>query len=251
LNTVIDLKNQPKLKRPKLTSATTDSGETYIIYDPNYPNEYDVIAAKLGRKPANKMNQQAKDTQNKLNKFGSALKQKYAAYTGNSSSDDEDTRQNRGGGAQIAPPSLMEENNQKLTPARPINNRPKNHNKPKITPLFKRKQTRDHDPLKPTIVIVIKNIVGPNQVDADLKSEVVQECEKYGTILDSKIIDISEIKSNVEEIDAVRIFLKFSSISDSQNAVTGLNQRIFGGRVLYSAFFDVAKFDKNELDGLC
>merc|ERR1712157_675352 len=97
-----------------------------------------------------------------------------------------------------------------------------------------------------------KNIVGPGEVDSDLKSEVVQECQKYGKILDSKIIDISEKNNdNVDETDAVRIFLKFSSIADSQSAVTGLNQRIFGGRVLYSAFFDVAKFDRGELDGLC
>ena len=89
-------------------------------------------------------------------------------------------------------------------------------------------------------------------MDSDLKSEVVQECQKYGKILDSKIIDISEKNNdNVDETDAVRIYLKFSSIADSQSAVTGLNQRIFGGRVLYSAFFDVAKFDRGELDGLC
>ena len=251
LNTVIDLKNQPKHgKRPKLVSGITENGETYIIYDPFHPNEYDIIAAKLGRKPVAAIKKKIEEAKKKITK--------YAAYTGGSSSEDEDTRQNRGGGAQIAPPSFMDENDKDkktmtttpLRPKKPFQNNNKNKGP---TPLFKRKQTKNHDPTKPTIVIVIKNIVGPGEVDSDLKSEVVQECQKYGKILDSKIIDISEKNNNdnVDETDAVRIFLKFSSITDSQSAVTGLNQRIFGGRVLYSAFFDVAKFDRGELDGLC
>merc|ERR1712157_463515 len=135
LNTVIDLKNQPKHgKRPKLVSGITENGETYIIYDPFHPNEYDIIAAKLGRKPVATIKKKIEEAKKKITK--------YAAYTGGSSSEDEDTRQNRGGGAQIAPPSFMDDNENdkgKMTtpsrPKKPFQNTNKNKGP---TPLFKR-----------------------------------------------------------------------------------------------------------------
>merc|ERR1712157_321783 len=74
LNTVIDLKNQPKHgKRPKLVSGITENGETYIIYDPFHPNEYDIIAAKLGRKPVATVKKKIEEAKKKITK--------YAAYT--------------------------------------------------------------------------------------------------------------------------------------------------------------------------
>ena len=168
-----------------------------------------------------------------------------------SSSDDDDHRTGRGGGAQIAPPSFLSEAGPEksgTTPKVPVFQKKK---AAAVVPLFQRaKQSgieKRFNPKRETTVVVVKNVVGPGEVDADLKGEVVEECSKYGRILDSKIIDLSVEKDDVDPTEAVRIFLKYQDVSQSKFAVETLNGRFFAGRTLGCEFFDVARFDKDEL----
>ena len=58
----------------------------------------------------------------------------------------------------------------------------------------------------PSKVIMLKNMVGPGEVDDELEPEVKEECEgKYGEILKVKIIETQ----GVVDTEAVRIFLEF------------------------------------------
>lgn len=166
-----------------------------------------------------------------------------------SSSDDDDHRTGRGGGAQIAPPSFLSESGPERSGTTP--SKPSYNSKKKVVPLFQRAKTtgseKRFNPKRETTTIVVKNVVGPGEVDPDLKAEVVEECSKYGKILDSKIIDLSTLGLKCDETEAVRIFLKYQDVVQSKLAVEGLNDRFFAGRTLRCTFYDVAKFDKNEL----
>ena len=82
------------------------------------------------------------------------------------------------------------------TPTLPFGGAKDEKPKPSLTDMMK----------NPSKVVMLKNMVGPGEVDDELEPEVKEECEgKYGEILKVKI---KEIHGVVEE-EAVRIFLEF------------------------------------------
>lgn len=46
---------------------------------------------------------------------------------------------------------------------------------------------------------------------------------------------------------AVRIFVRFSEIESARRAITDLNGRFFGGRIVTASFFDKGRFDRLDL----
>ena len=59
-------------------------------------------------------------------------------------------------------------------------------------------------------VMVLKNMVGPEDLDEDLESEVTEECSKYGEV--EKAIIYQEKQSEAEDADVhVKIFVLFTS----------------------------------------
>lgn len=97
----------------------------------------------------------------------------------------------------------------------------------------------------PTKVILLRNMVGPGEVDDDLESETKEECSKYGEVIRCLIYEIPNKK--VPDDEAVRIFLEFRRVESAIKAVVDLNGRYFGGRVVKASFFDVDKFNRFEL----
>ena len=82
------------------------------------------------------------------------------------------------------------------TPILPFGGSKEEKPKPSLTDMMK----------NPSKVVMLKNMVGPGEVDEELEPEVKEECEgKYGEILKVKI---REMHGVVEE-EAVRIFLEF------------------------------------------
>lgn len=68
----------------------------------------------------------------------------------------------------------------------------------------------------PSKVVLLRNMVGPGDVDNDLEPEVKDECNtKYGDVISCVI---NEIKDVVPE-EAVRIFVEFKRI---ESAIKGL-----------------------------
>lgn len=96
----------------------------------------------------------------------------------------------------------------------------------------------------PTKVILLRNMVGPGEVDDDLEPEVKEECSKYGEVARCLIYEIP--KAHPEE--AVRIFVEFKRVEAAIKAVVDLNGRYFGGRVVKINFYDVDKFKKLQLN---
>lgn len=97
----------------------------------------------------------------------------------------------------------------------------------------------------PTRVLLLRNMVGPGEVDDELEDEVGSECAKYGIVTRVLIFEITE--PNFPSDEAVRIFVQFERAEETTKAVVDLEGRFFGGRVVKATFYDEDKFNKNEL----
>ncbi|KAH9610343.1 hypothetical protein KSS87_022705 [Heliosperma pusillum] len=97
----------------------------------------------------------------------------------------------------------------------------------------------------PTRVLLLRNMVGPGEVDDELEDEVASECAKYGTVTRVLIFEITE--PDFPSIEAVRIFIQFERPEETTKAYVDLDGRFFGGRVVRAAFYDEDRFNKNEL----
>ncbi|XP_009344402.2 DNA-damage-repair/toleration protein DRT111, chloroplastic [Pyrus x bretschneideri] len=97
----------------------------------------------------------------------------------------------------------------------------------------------------PTRVLLLRNMVGPGEVDDELEDEVASECAKYGTVTRVLIFEITEPNFPVDE--AVRIFIQFERSEETTKALVDLDGRYFGGRVVRASFYDEERFGNNEL----
>ncbi|CAG2053685.1 unnamed protein product [Timema podura] len=118
----------------------------------------------------------------------------------------------------------------------------------------------------PSKVVLLRNMVGPGEVDEDLEPEVKDECNtKYGDVI--KVIIFEQ--PNVPHEEAVRIFVEFKRIEsaikgelqqDYENidyahlttifvftAVVDLNGRFFGGRQVKAGFYSWEKLNNLQL----
>ncbi|KAL6991982.1 hypothetical protein U1Q18_010093 [Sarracenia purpurea var. burkii] len=98
---------------------------------------------------------------------------------------------------------------------------------------------------QPTRVLLLRNMVGPGEVDDELEDEVGSECAKYGTVTRVLIFEITE--PNFPTDEAVRIFVQFERPEETTKALIDLEGRFFGGRVVKATFYEEERFNKNEL----
>lgn len=97
-----------------------------------------------------------------------------------------------------------------------------------------------------TRILLLRNMVGPGEVDDDLEDEVAEECAgKYGAVRMVKIFEVTEPNWPVHE--AVRIFVEFEREESSMKGMIDLDGRFFGGRVVHASFFSVDRFENNVL----
>ncbi|KAL6513770.1 hypothetical protein OROMI_034539 [Orobanche minor] len=97
----------------------------------------------------------------------------------------------------------------------------------------------------PTRVVLLRNMVGPGEVDDDLEGEVAEECAKFGTVTRVLIFEITE--PNFPHDEAVRIFIQFERAEQATKALIELDGRFFGGRTVRACFYDEERFGNNEL----
>ncbi|KAH7426237.1 hypothetical protein KP509_11G091900 [Ceratopteris richardii] len=97
----------------------------------------------------------------------------------------------------------------------------------------------------PTRVVLLRNMVGPGEVDDELEDEVATECAKYGTVTRVLIFEITE--PDFPPTEAVRIFVQFERSEQATKALVDLDGRFFGGRVVRAGFYDEDRFNVNEL----
>ncbi|XP_065083631.1 splicing factor 45 [Ochlerotatus camptorhynchus] len=98
----------------------------------------------------------------------------------------------------------------------------------------------------PSKVVLLRNMVGPGDVDDDLEPEVKDECNtKYGDVV---TVVIHEMPKVVPE-ETVRIFVEFKRMESAIKAVVDLNGRFFGGRQVRAGFYNQERFDSMDLIG--
>ncbi|XP_052865767.1 splicing factor 45 [Anopheles cruzii] len=98
----------------------------------------------------------------------------------------------------------------------------------------------------PSKVVLLRNMVGPGDVDDELEPEVKDECNtKYGDVV---TVVIHEVVNVVPE-ETVRIFVEFKRMESAIKAVVDLNGRFFGGRQVRAGFYNQERFENMDLTG--
>ncbi|XP_039951413.1 splicing factor 45 [Bactrocera neohumeralis] len=134
--------------------------------------------------------------------------------------------------ASMAPPATPAPNTPSLTLAQAVDEVAPSE--PSITEIMK----------EPSKVVLLRNMVGPGDVDEDLEPEVKDECNtKYGDVAN---VIIHEAFGTTPE-EAVKIFVEFKRIESAIKAVVDLNGRFFGGRQVRAGFYNFDKFKSFQL----
>ncbi|KAF1373167.1 hypothetical protein PFLUV_G00257500 [Perca fluviatilis] len=95
-------------------------------------------------------------------------------------------------------------------------------------------------------VMVLRNMVGPEDIDDDLEGEVTEECGKFGCV--NRVIIYQEKQGEEEDADIiVKIFVEFSMASEMNKAIQALNDRWFGGRKVVAEVYDQDRFNSSDL----
>ncbi|KAL8613295.1 hypothetical protein ACOMHN_052535 [Nucella lapillus] len=103
-------------------------------------------------------------------------------------------------------------------------------------------------PAEQCTVMVLRNMVGVEDLDDDLKDEVTDECEKFGAV--KRVIIYQEKQSEEENAEViVKIFVEFSKQEEVEKAIASLHGRFFGGRLLTAEKYDPEMFNANDLSG--
>lgn len=100
-------------------------------------------------------------------------------------------------------------------------------------------------PGPPTRVLLLRNMIAPGEVDADLEDEVAEECEKFGQVVRVMIFEMTD--AGFPSREAVRIFVEFTDVQASARCAADMNGRYFGGRTVAASYYSEAMFESNEL----
>eukprot|EP00744_Colponema_vietnamica_P006816 GILI01009879.1.p1 GENE.GILI01009879.1~~GILI01009879.1.p1 ORF type:complete len:389 (-),score=138.15 GILI01009879.1:202-1200(-) len=90
-------------------------------------------------------------------------------------------------------------------------------------------------------VVVLRNMVGPNDIDEGLTEEVTDECGHYGNV--EWVLIYKERQSENEDDVIVKIFVVFSDLVGCQKAINALNGRWFAGRKVVAESYPEDKFN--------
>ncbi|XP_029208878.2 poly(U)-binding-splicing factor PUF60-like isoform X2 [Acropora millepora] len=97
-------------------------------------------------------------------------------------------------------------------------------------------------------VLVLRNMVGVEDLDEDLEHEVTDECSKFGAV--SRVVIYNEKQGEEEDAEViVKIFVEFSQPAEAEKAANALSGRWFGGRVIKAEPYDELKFGGGDLSG--
>eukprot|EP00903_Cladosiphon_okamuranus_P012880 g12028.t1 len=98
----------------------------------------------------------------------------------------------------------------------------------------------------PTRVLLLKNMVGPGEVDDELEGETSGECERFGPVRRCLIYEIKG--GDAPDTQRVRIFVAFEKQESAVKAYLEMNGRFFGGRQIAASFYKEDKFDALDLE---
>lgn len=99
-----------------------------------------------------------------------------------------------------------------------------------------------------SVVICLRNMVTPDEVDEELQEEISDECSKYGEV--ERVIIYQERQSEEEDAEVlVKIFVEFKDSKAAKTAKQALNGRFFGGRIVNCEIYDQDLYDHNDFSG--
>ena len=97
-------------------------------------------------------------------------------------------------------------------------------------------------------VVVLRNMVGAEDVDSELETDIQEECGKHGAV--ESVVIYQEKESEAPEAPVtVKIFVKFTHSSEAIAAKEALHDRWFAGRTVTADIYDQSLFDHNDLTG--
>ncbi|XP_039544476.1 poly(U)-binding-splicing factor PUF60-B isoform X2 [Pimephales promelas] len=100
--------------------------------------------------------------------------------------------------------------------------------------------------LSKSTVMVLRNMVGPEDIDDDLEGEVMEECGKYGAV--NRVIIYQERQGEEDDAEIiVKIFVEFSDAGEMNKAIQALNNRWFAGRKVVAELYDQERFNNSDL----
>ncbi|TPP61214.1 Poly U-binding-splicing factor half pint [Fasciola gigantica] len=97
----------------------------------------------------------------------------------------------------------------------------------------------------PRGVMILRNMVGPEDCDDDLETEVKDECCNYGAV--DRVVIYQELDEEGQLI--IKIFVVFTDFEAVDRAIASLNGRYFAGRQVIAERYDTEKFESNDLTG--
>lgn len=101
-------------------------------------------------------------------------------------------------------------------------------------------------PSPQSTVMVLRNMVGPDDIDDDLEGEVTEECGKFGQV--KRVIIYQERQGEEDDADViVKIFVEFCEVVEMNRAIQALNHRWFGGRKVVAEVYAQERFDSSDL----
>ncbi|XP_043644237.1 splicing factor U2AF 50 kDa subunit [Drosophila teissieri] len=105
------------------------------------------------------------------------------------------------------------------------------------------------DPGSPTEILCLLNMVLPeelldNEEFEDIRTDIKQECAKYGEV---RSIKIPRPVGPFPKRGCGKVFVQFESVEESQKALKALSGRKFSGRIVMTSFYDPEKYLLDEL----
>ena len=100
----------------------------------------------------------------------------------------------------------------------------------RVTVMQKLSASSRHSP-----VLLLRNLLSPNEVDADLDGEVREECSKFGRVRDVRVVVAD---------DEVRCYVLFDSAAECSRAVDALHGRWFGKRTVAADFYPLSQYEQ-------
>lgn len=94
--------------------------------------------------------------------------------------------------------------------------------------------------------MVLRNMVGPDDIDDDLEGEVTEECGKFGRV--KRVVIYQERQGEEDEADViVKIFVEFIEAAEMNRAIQALDRRWFAGRKVAAELYDQQRFENSDL----
>ncbi|KAK8864315.1 hypothetical protein IAR55_001562 [Kwoniella newhampshirensis] len=98
------------------------------------------------------------------------------------------------------------------------------------------------------VICLVGLVDGVDEVDEELSDEIGEECSKWG-IVERVVLHMVE-PPPPEPSECLKVFVVFSGMAGAWRATRELDGRFFGGKKIRATYFDEARFNAGDRDGV-